>query len=114
MSAPCSHVQVHQTLLTEVAFVGVESDRKAMNVTDGISRATATGNSGEAYKNRGLFGWRVQKRSSSYVRPISIGREHAVCSRATSMYSTLWYSLMICKLCQHISRTVRSSTNQNA
>jgi hypothetical protein len=81
MSAPCSHVQVHQTLLTEVAFVGVESDRKAMNVTHGISRATATGNSGEAYKNMGLIGWRIQKRSSSYVRPISIGLTRRVLPR---------------------------------
>jgi hypothetical protein len=58
MMHPCENFR-----LTKIAFIGVKSDSKAMNIANRISRSPATSYSGKSEEHIGLLSARVQEGS---------------------------------------------------
>jgi hypothetical protein len=105
-------VDQQEIRLTVVAFIGVKSRSKTMNVTYSVGGSAASGDSGKSHEDRGFLISRVQKGSIGNVRPVSVGDENAMCSGTASVYSfachvssvgdgvelpftSLWDSLMV-------------------
>jgi hypothetical protein len=79
----------------EIAFVSVEPDSKAVNVSGSICGAPTSCNRGEADEGWGLLVGSIQERGTGDVRPVSEGLEGSVSSSTTSMDGAFWNALMI-------------------
>ena len=83
------------TALTEVTFVSVKPDGKAVNVSGSIRGAPTSCNSREANKGWGLLVRGAQERSTRDVGPVSERLESSVSSSTTGVNGAFWNALMI-------------------
>ena len=81
--------------LTEVAFVSVKPDGKAMNISCSIWRASTSCNSGEANEGWGLLIRGAEERGTGNVGPVSKGLENSMSPSTTGVHGAFGNTLMI-------------------
>ncbi len=79
----------------EVAFFGVELDRKATHVAHGIARAARALNGREAHEHRGLLARITQEARFTQRAMVFVGLEITMCRGAAGVNDTLRNTLMV-------------------